>query len=126
MSFRTPLSHVKGLGTANDGATHFWQQRLTGFANLILSIFVICAVFQLKGASYETVRAFFSSPFNLVLSAAFILNTSYHMRLGMQVVIEDYVSSEGAKILLLVLNTFFTSFILLAGIFSLLKLSLGA
>lgn len=126
MSFRTPLSNVKGLGTANEGSEHFWQQRVTGFANLLLTVFVIYAIFQLKGAEYETMRSFFKNPFHLVLTAAFIINTSYHMRLGMQVVIEDYVYTEGRKILLLILNTFFTSFITLAGIFSLLKLSLGA
>ncbi len=126
MSFRTPLSNVRGLGAANDGSEHFWRQRVTGFANLLLAVFVIYAAVHLKGADYQTVKDFFKSPFHLVFAAAFIINTSYHMRLGMQVVIEDYVHAEAAKILLLILNTFFTSFIALAGIFSLLKLSLGA
>lgn len=126
MSFRTPLSTVRGLGTANDGSDHFWQQRITGFANLLLAFFVVYAIAQLKGADYAGVKAFFQSPFHMVFAAAFILNTSIHMRLGLQVIIEDYVHAEGAKILLLILNTFFTSFIILAGIFSLLKLGLGA
>ena len=126
MSFRTPLSNVRGLGAAHDGSDHFWAQRVTGFANLLLAIFIIYAIFQLNGADYAGVKAFFKSPFHLVFAAAFIINTSYHMRLGMQVVIEDYVHKEAAKILLLILNTFFTSFIVLAGILSLLKLSFGA
>ena len=126
MSFRTPLSNVRGLGAANDGSEHFWRQRVTGFANLLLTVFVIYAAVYLKGADYQTVKDFFKNPFHLVFSAAFIINTSYHMRLGMQVVIEDYVHAEASKILLLILNTFFTSFIALAGIVSLLKLSLGA
>ena len=125
MSFRTPLSNVRGLGAASDGSDHFWQQRITGFANLLLSLFVIYCIVQLKGADYAAIKAFFKSPFHLVFAAAFIINTSYHMRLGMQVIIEDYVHAEAAKILLLILNTFFTSFIILAGIFSLLKLGLG-
>ncbi|GJM03061.1 MAG: succinate dehydrogenase, hydrophobic membrane anchor protein [Rhodomicrobium sp.] len=126
MSFRTPLSNVKGLGTANEGSEHFWRQRVTGFANLLLSIFVIYAAYQLSGASYSMVKAFFQNPLHLVLAAAFIISTSYHMRLGMQVVIEDYVHNEGSKILLLILNSFFAGFIALAGLFSLLKLGLGA
>lgn len=126
MSFRTPLSNVKGLGTANEGAEHFWKQRVTGFANLLLSIFVIYAACSLAGGNYAAVKTFFQNPLHAVLAAAFILSTSYHMRLGMQVVIEDYVHAEGAKILALILNTFFTGFIALAGLFSLIKLSLGA
>lgn len=125
MSFRTPLSNVRGLGASSDGSEHFWRQRVTAFANLLLSVFVIYAIFQLSGADYQAVKTFFKSPFHLVFAAAFIINSAYHMRLGMQVVIEDYVHAEGTKILLLILNTFFTSFIILAGIFSLLKLSLG-
>ncbi len=125
MSFRTPLSNVRGLGASNDGSDHFWRQRVTGFANLLLSVFVIYAIFQLNGADYTAMKTFFKSPFHLVFTAAFIISAAYHMRLGMQVVIEDYVHAEGAKILLLILNTFFTSFIILAGLFSLLKLSLG-
>ncbi len=126
MSYRTPLSNVRGLGTANEGSEHFWRQRVTGFANLILTIFLTYAIFNLVGADQQAVKTFFADPFNLVLGVALVLSVSYHMRLGMQVVIEDYVHAEGAKILLLILNTFFTSFIALAGLLSLLKLSFGA
>lgn len=126
MSYRTPLSTVKGLGTAKEGSEHFWRQRVTGLANLLLSIFVVYAAFQLAGASHAAVKAFFANPLYLVLATAFIISSTYHMRLGMQVVIEDYVHNEGSKILLLILNTFFTAFVALAGVFSLLKLSFGA
>lgn len=126
MSYRTPLSNVKGLGTANEGANHFWCQRVTGFANLILALFLFYTIFCLNDADYAGVKAYFANPLNLVLAVALILSVSYHMRLGMQVVIEDYVHTEGSKILLLILNTFFTIFVALAGILSLLKLSFGA
>ncbi len=126
MSYRTPLSNVKGLGTANEGSEHFWRQRITGVANLILSVFVVFAAFQLAGESHSTVKQFFANPLYVSLAIAFVLSTTYHMRLGMQVVIEDYVHNEGSKILLLILNTFFTAFVALAGVVSLLKLSFGA
>jgi succinate dehydrogenase / fumarate reductase membrane anchor subunit len=71
-------------------------------------------------------KSFFQNPLHLVLAAGFVLSASYHMYLGMQVVIEDYVHNEGSKILLLILNSFFAGFIALAGIYSLLKLGLGA
>lgn len=126
MSYRTPLSNVKGLGTANEGSEHFWRQRVTGLANLILSIFIVYAAFQLVGSDQTGVKAFFQNPLHLVLSTAFVISATFHMRLGMQVVIEDYVHNEGSKIGLLILNTFFTAFVALAGVFSLLKLSFGA
>jgi len=126
MSYRTPLSNVRGLGTANEGSEHFWRQRVTGFANLILTVFLFYAIFSLAGADQPAVKSFFANPFNLVLGVALVLSVSIHMKLGMQVVIEDYVHAEGAKILFLILNTFFTSFIALAGLLSLLKLSFGA
>lgn len=126
MSYRTPLSNVKGLGTANEGSEHFWRQRVTGLANLILSLFLVYAAFHLVGQDLPAVKAFFQNPLHLVLAASFIISATYHMRLGMQVVIEDYVHNEGSKIGLLILNTFFTAFVALAGVYSLLKLSFGA
>lgn len=126
MSYRTPLSNVKGLGTANEGSEHFWRQRVTGLANLFLSLFLVYAAFHLVGQDLAGVKAFFKNPLHLVLAASFIISATYHMRLGMQVVIEDYVHNEGSKIGLLILNTFFTAFVALAGVYSLLKLSFGA
>lgn len=126
MSYRTPLSNVKGLGTANEGSEHFWRQRVTGLANLLLSVFLVYAAFHLVGQDLPGVKAFFQNPLHMVLAAAFVISATYHMRLGMQVVIEDYVHNEGSKIALLILNTFFTAFVALAGVYSLLKLSFGA
>ena len=126
MSYRTPLSNVKGLGTANEGSEHFWRQRVTGLANLLLSVFLVYAAFHLVGQDLPTVKAFFQNPLHFVLSTKFVMSATYHMRLGMQVVIEDYVHNEGSKIGLLILNTFYTAFVALAGVYSLLKLSFGA
>jgi succinate dehydrogenase / fumarate reductase membrane anchor subunit len=126
MPLRTPLSQARGLGSAKEGADHFVMQRLTGLANLILVFFLIYTVIKLAGADYPVVRAYFHSPFASALTVLLLLSTSYHMKLGMQVVIEDYVHGEGTKIALLALNVFYAAFIGVTGVMAVLKLSLGA
>ena len=107
MSMRTPLGKVRGLGSAKEGTEHFWRQRLTAVANIPLVIIGLWLVISLVGAPYGEVRATLASPLVAIFIALFSISVLYHMRLGMQVVIEDYVSGEGAKIVLLVLNTLF-------------------
>lgn len=124
--YRTSLSRVRGLGTARSGTEHFWQQRVTAIANLFLFGFLIFTVIRLAGEPYEVMRAYFASPFVTVLALAFAISASFHMRIGMQVIIEDYVHGEGAKMMLLMLNTFFAAAVALTCIISLIKLSLGA
>ena len=122
---RTPLSRVRGLGAAHHGTQHFWLQRLTAAANVLLLVVLIGIVVTLVGRSHATVIATLSKPLVSVLLVAAIISVAIHMRLGMQVVIEDYVHSEFRKILLLMLNTFFAWGVGLSSIFAVLKISFG-
>lgn len=126
MSLRTPLARARGLGSAHDGTGHFWWQRVTAAANLLLGIFFVYSIASVAGSGYTAVRAYFGSPFTAALMILFVISVTYHMRLGMQVIIEDYVSSDGARIVLLVLNIFFCALIAMISILALLKLALGA
>jgi len=123
---RTPLGKVRGLGPAKSGSKHFWWQRVTGVANLCLVVFMLFVIIGLVGADHATVKQTLSAPLVAVLLLLLILSGVYHMRLGMQVIIEDYISGEGLKIIALVLNTFFAIFVGSVCLFVVLKLSLGA
>jgi succinate dehydrogenase / fumarate reductase, membrane anchor subunit len=122
---RTPLARVRGLGSAREGTQHFWRQRLTAVANVPLVLFFIGLLISLNGASYTDVRAVLSNPLVALVMILMLLSALYHMRLGMQVIIEDYVQAEGAKLALVMLNTFFAIAVGVASLFSLLKLALG-
>ncbi|MFG1417840.1 succinate dehydrogenase, hydrophobic membrane anchor protein [Xanthobacter sp. V0B-10] len=122
---RTPLGRVRGLGSAHTGTEHFFLQRVTGLANLLLMIAFIIIVIRLAGASYAETRAVLGQPLVAIILLLTLLSVTTHMRLGMQVVIEDYVHTEGLKVALIIANTFFTIAIALAGAFAVLKISLG-
>ncbi len=124
--YRTSLARVRGLGSAKGGTDHFWHQRLTAVANLVLLAFLLFTVIRLAGEPYEVMRAYFASPFVTVVALAFAISATFHMRIGMQVIIEDYIHAEGTKMVLLMLNTFFALAVALTCIVSLIKLSLGA
>jgi succinate dehydrogenase / fumarate reductase, membrane anchor subunit len=125
-AMRTPLKNVRSLGSAKEGAAHFWQQRMTAIANLFLTMFMVGLLVRLLGADYATVRATLANPVIALLLLALVLSGIFHMRLGMHVIIEDYVRSEGAKLMCLMLNTFFAIAIGLTCVFAILKLSFGA
>lgn len=126
MAMRTPLKTARALGSAKDGTEHFWKQRVTGIANVFLGIFLVWLIASLSGADHATVKRELANPFVALGLAALIVSGTVHMRLGMQTIIEDYVHGEGAKIALLLLNTFFAAAIALTGLFAITKLSLGA
>jgi succinate dehydrogenase / fumarate reductase membrane anchor subunit len=125
MTMRTPLKEVRRLGSAKEGADHFWMQRMTGAANLLLAIFAIGLTVCLVGADHATVVATLKQPLVALPLLLFLTSAAIHMRIGMQVIIEDYVHGEGAKIVLLMLNTFFAIAVAAAGALSILKLSFG-
>jgi succinate dehydrogenase / fumarate reductase, membrane anchor subunit len=126
MSMRTPFKDVEGLGSAKSGTEHFWQQRVTAIANLPLIIFLVWFVISHLGASRSDVMASVHNPFIGILLALSFVSILWHMRLGMQVVIEDYVHGHGAKLALVLLNSFFTAALGVAALSAILKMSFGA
>ena len=123
---RTPLGRVRGLGSAKEGADHFWLQRLTAVANVVLVAFAVWLVISTVGADYAAVRATLKSPIVALGLLLLIVSVTVHMRLGMQTIIEDYVHSEGRKVVCVMLNTFFAFGIGAACVYAIMKLSFGA
>lgn len=123
--FRTPLSRVRGLGAAREGTGHFWRQRVTAVSNLLLIMVFIGLIVALSDASYDEARAALANPFVTVALTLALVSVCYHMKLGMQMVIEDYVHDELAKLALLILNIFFTLTVGAASVFALLKIAFG-
>lgn len=126
MNMRTPLKTARRLGSAKEGADHFWKQRVTGVANAFLVIFLVWLVVSLAGADHATVKSWLSHPLIALPLLMLVLSGTIHMRIGMQVIIEDYVHTEATKIALLMLNTFFAIFIGAACTYAVLRLSFGA
>ena len=122
---QTPLRKVRGLGSAKEGTDHFWRIRVSSVALIPLSLFAVGLVLSLAGAGFEETRAVLAQPFVTLLLALFILVSLDHMRLGMQVIIEDYVHDEGLKVASLMLNLFFVVVIGALSLFALLKIAFG-
>jgi succinate dehydrogenase / fumarate reductase membrane anchor subunit len=122
---RTPLGRVRGLGSAKEGTEHFWRQRLTAVANIPLILFFVGFIVSVNGADYETVRAALASPLIGLVMVLVLVSALYHMRLGMQVIIEDYIHGELLKVTLVMLNTFFAIAVCVASLFALVKLAFG-
>ena len=91
MSLRHPLARAKGLGSAKDGTTHWWHQRLTAIALALLTPWFVVFAVNLLGADQAVVRGAIAHPLSATLLAAFVLSLFWHARLGLQVVVEDYV-----------------------------------
>lgn len=126
MSMRTPLKNVYNLGSAKEGADHFWKQRVSAVANVFLGIWLVWLIATLAGSDHAAFKQALGNPLVAIGLLLLVLSGTFHMRLGMQVIIEDYINGEGAKILLLMLNTFFAIAVGLAATFAILKLSFGS
>ncbi len=125
MNLRTPLGRVRGLGSARTGTEEFWLQRMTAIAGIPLAIAGLSLVISLTGRSYPAVKQILGSPLVAVLMILFILANVIHMKIGIQVVVDDYVYNKNQKFTLLILNTFFAWAIGLACVFAILKISFG-
>jgi succinate dehydrogenase / fumarate reductase membrane anchor subunit len=125
MSIRTPIGRVRGRGAARSGTSHFWHQRVTALANVFLVTAFVVILVSLLGRSHAAVIQILASPFVAIVMLLMVGSVTYHMKLGMQVVIEDYVHDEKWKFLAIVGNMFFAIAIAAACVYSLLKISFG-
>ena len=122
---RTPLARVRGFGTARSGTGAFWHQRVSAVANVPLTIAAIFIIIMLLGSNQTAVARVLGSPLVAIIMLLFVVSITVHMRIGMQVIIEDYVHHDPLKLVLLVGNSFFAIIVGLASVYGILKLSFG-
>ena len=120
----TELGRVRGLGSAKEGAHHWWRQRITAGSNLFLMVWFMISLTRLSGFDYESIRAWIGSAWVAVPLILLVISTCWHARLGLQVLVEDYQHDE-SRIVLIVLIEFFLAVIAVTAIFSILRAALA-
>jgi succinate dehydrogenase / fumarate reductase, membrane anchor subunit len=123
---RSPLGRALGLGSAKEGVEHWWLQRLTAVALVPLALWFVAEIIRLAGADLDTVRAAIGHPLPAILLALLLIATFYHMALGLQVVIEDYVAAPLARLGLVVILRLTCFALAVAGIFAVFSMALAA
>jgi succinate dehydrogenase / fumarate reductase membrane anchor subunit len=124
-SMRTPLGRVRNLGSSHSGTSDFWRQRMTAVAMVLLMVPAIVIVMMLLGRNQAGAAQILGSAPIAIIMLLFIVASTWHMKIGMQVVIEDYVHSEVVKLACVMANNFFCIAVALASIYAILKLSSG-
>jgi succinate dehydrogenase / fumarate reductase, membrane anchor subunit len=122
---RPPLARVLGRGSAKSGTEHFWRQRLTAVANIPLTIAAMAILITLLGRNQAAVAQILGSHAVSIIMTLFVISITIHMRIGMAVIIEDYVHDDSAKLTLLMANTFFTIAVGLTSLYGIFKLAFG-
>lgn len=122
MSLRTPLNSVLGLGSARDGTSHFWGQRVSGIALALLGCWFAYAMVTSPGFEHTAALAFIGDPVNGILLLLLSVTIAYHSYLGVQVVIEDYVHGHGLKLTSLIVSRFIHTLLAVAAIYAVLKI----
>jgi succinate dehydrogenase / fumarate reductase membrane anchor subunit len=121
----TPLKRVRGLGAARSGTETFWRQRMTAIANIPLVLFLILSIVTHIGAGYDAVHAYLAQPIVALAMLTLVISAAIHMRIGLKEIIEDYVHG-GAKVVAILLATFFAAGVGLASVVAILKIGLGS
>jgi succinate dehydrogenase / fumarate reductase, membrane anchor subunit len=125
MTMRSEIGRVRGLGSAKTGVEHWWIQRLTAVALVPLCLWFVASLVSLAGADWETAYLWMGSPSGAVPMILLLVAGLWHTKLGLQVVIEDYVHHEGVKLALLMLVSLAVVALAVAGVFAVCKISFG-
>jgi succinate dehydrogenase / fumarate reductase membrane anchor subunit len=125
VSMRTPLARVKGLGASGHGVEHWWLHRMTAVSNVPLVIAFVIIVAALAGSSYQDAINIISHPLVAILLLLAVISVTNHMRLGMQIIIDDYVHDRGWKLVAVIANNFYSVIVAVACLYAILKVSLG-
>ncbi len=126
MSLRSPLGRVLGLGSARDGTDHWWAQRVSAAALVLLGLWFAISIAASQPLDFAAARDFIGAPLNSVLLILLTLTMAYHSYLGLQVVIEDYVHATGIKIAALVASRYAHVFLAVAAVYAILKIGFAA
>jgi succinate dehydrogenase / fumarate reductase membrane anchor subunit len=124
-TMRTPLARAKGLGAAGHGAEHWWMHRMTAVSNIPLIVAFVIIVASLAGTNYQGAVSIVSHPLVAIILILAVISVTNHMRLGMQIIIEDYVHDKGWKLAALIANNFYAVVIAVACLFGIVKVGLG-
>jgi succinate dehydrogenase / fumarate reductase, membrane anchor subunit len=124
--YRTPLKKARGLGSAQHGVGHWWAQRVTAVALVILSLWLVSLVLRVLHGDYATAHGLVAKPWNAVLLIAFVVASFWHAVLGLQVIVEDYVHVRWKEIALLMAIKFIAVLGALASVLAVLRIALGA
>ena len=122
---RSPLGRVRGLGSAKQGTEHFWAQRVTAIALVPLALWFVASLAAYTGADHATAKAWLAEPFSAVVMVLLVVTGFHHAQLGLQVVIEDYVSTEWVKVFSIIVVKLGALALGVAAIFSVLKIAFG-
>jgi len=126
MSLKTPLGRVLGLGSAKEGTDHWWGQRVSAVAMIILGSWFVYSLLRLDSLTYLDVIRFIGVPLNGILLSLLSITLAYHSYLGVQVVIEDYVHAPGTKVASLLLSRFAHVFVAIAAVYAILVIGIGS
>ena len=125
MNFRTAVKDAQGLGSAKDGVHHWWMQRVTAVALVVLVIWFAFSMAAHAGSGYEAMRAWIGSPFTAGVAILLLATGFYHAQLGLQVVLEDYVGSKAVEVASIIAVKFLAAILALTGILAVLSIAFG-
>ncbi len=126
MSLRSPLGRVLGLGTAKEGVEHWWKQRVSAVGLVLLTLWFVLSLLSMGPSHYDTIQSWLERPANAALLALLVITLTYHSQLGVQVVIEDYVSHKPMKVASLIANQFVHIVLAALGLFAVLRAVFGS
>jgi succinate dehydrogenase / fumarate reductase membrane anchor subunit len=125
MSLQSPLSKVTGLGSAKEGASHWWSQRVTSVALTLLCPWLLLSLISLGDVSYASFVSWIAQPVHAVLLGLTVVTISYHTQQGLQVVLEDYVANKGTRMVTLLIVNFALLLLAVIGVFAILRIALS-